>query len=65
MEDRPDKEELIRAHLSYLGFDLERELGTLDWIVKDRREGHGVLRALQPTKCQSLQSVIDLFELTL
>jgi hypothetical protein len=49
----------------YLGFDLERELGGLDWIVKDRREGHGVLRALQPTKCQSLQSVIDLFELEL
>jgi hypothetical protein len=64
MVDRPEREELIRAHLSYLGFDLERELGSLDWIVRDRREGHGVLRALQPTKC-SLQSVIDLFELEL
>ena len=64
MADRPDQEELIRARLSYLGFDIERE-GGLDWIVRDRREGHGVLRALQPTKCHSLQSVTDLFELDL
>jgi hypothetical protein len=49
MVDRPEREKLIRAHLSYLGFDLEQEFGGLDWIVKDWREGHGVLRALQPS----------------
>jgi hypothetical protein len=49
--DQTLKEELIRARLSHLGFDLEKD--GFGWIVSDRREPLG-LPALQPTRCQNL-----------
>jgi hypothetical protein len=33
----PLKEETIGARLNHLDFDLEREPGGFDWIVRDRR----------------------------
>jgi hypothetical protein len=51
---------MIRAWLNYLGFDLERE-GT-DYIIRDRRE-HRDMPALQSTRCESLRSIADLFQI--
>jgi hypothetical protein len=59
---RPFKEEMTRAWLNHLGFDLERA-GT-EYIVQDRRE-HRDMPALPPTRCQSLHSIIDLFQIEL
>ena len=33
--------------------------------IATAREGHEVLRALQPTRCRGLESIIELFELQL
>jgi hypothetical protein len=60
--DRVLKEELTRARLSHLGFDLEK--AGFGYIVRDRRE-HLEMPALQPTHCQDLESVIDLFNIQL
>jgi hypothetical protein len=46
MIDRTLKEEVVRARLSKLGFDLERDPGGLDWIVRDRREGKEGMKAV-------------------
>src|SRR5687767_5933873 len=48
------KETLIRARLSELGFDLDREPGGLDWIIKDRRERNEFMRAVPATRCKEL-----------
>jgi hypothetical protein len=56
------KEELARARLSHLGFDLEK--AGFGYIVRDRREHLG-MAALQPTHCQDLDSVIHLFNIQL
>ena len=56
------KEELTRARLSHIGFDLEKE--GFGYIVRDRRENLQ-MPALQPTHCQDLDSVIDLFNIQL
>jgi hypothetical protein len=56
------KEELIRARLSHIGFDLEKE--GFGYVVRDRRELLG-MPVLQPTHCQDLDSVIDLFMIEL
>jgi hypothetical protein len=60
--DHVDKEELTRARLNQLGFDLEK--AGFGYIVRDRRE-HLEMPALQPTHCQNLDSVIDLFNIQL
>jgi hypothetical protein len=60
--DRVLKEEVTRARLSHLGFDLEKE--GFGYIVRDRRE-HLEMPALQPTHCQNLDPVIDLFSIQL
>jgi hypothetical protein len=60
--DHVHKEELIRGRLSRLGFDLEK--AGFGYIVRDRRE-HLEMPALQPTHCQDLDSVIDLFNIQL
>ena len=59
------KEELIRARLSELGFDLEREPGELDWIVRDRREWKEFMKAVPATRCQELDTIIEFFGLEL
>ena len=59
------KEELIRARLGELSFSLEREPGGLDWIVKDRREGKEFMKAVPPTRCKELDTVIEFFGLEL
>jgi hypothetical protein len=59
------KETLIRARLGELGFDLERDPGGLDWIVRDRRERNEFMRALPATRCQELDTVIEFFGLEL
>jgi hypothetical protein len=59
--DRPEaKEKLIRARLSDLGFELERD--GFDYSIRDRREKHD-LPALQPTRCRDLEAMIELFKL--
>jgi hypothetical protein len=60
--DHVDKEELTRARLSHLGFELEK--AGFGYIVQDRRE-HLEMPALQPAHCQDLDSVIDLFMIEL
>ena len=59
------KEELIRARLGELGFELQREPGGLDWIVRDRREGKEFMKAVPATRCQELDTVIEFFQLEL
>jgi hypothetical protein len=59
--DNALKEEVIRARLNHLGFDLEKE--DFGYIVRDRREH--LVPALQPTRRQDLNSVIDLFNIQL
>jgi len=56
------KEKLIRARLSDLGFELERD--GFDYSIRDRREKHG-LPALQPTRCRDLEMIIEMFKLGL
>jgi hypothetical protein len=62
MTDPALKEELIRARLSHLGFDLERD--GFDYSIRDRREGKQ-LPSLQPTRCRDLDTIIEMFELDL
>jgi hypothetical protein len=59
--DNALKEDVIRARLHHLGFDREKE--GFEYIVRDRREH--LVPALQPTRCQDLDSVIDLFNIQL
>jgi hypothetical protein len=59
------KEELVRARLGELGFDLEREPGGMDWIVKDRREGKEYMQPVPSTRCASLDTVIEFFQIKL
>jgi hypothetical protein len=59
------KEELIRARLGELGFDLEREPGGLDWIVRDRRERKEFMKAVPATRCHGLDTIIEFFGLEL
>jgi hypothetical protein len=62
MIDQTLKEELIRARLSHLGFDLEKD--GFGWMVRDRREKLGI-PALQPTHGQNLDSIAQLFQIKL
>jgi hypothetical protein len=57
MIDQIAKEELIRARLDHLGFDLTR--AGFGWIVRDRREKLGI-PALQPTHSQNLDTIVAL-----
>jgi len=59
---RQISEELIRARLSSLGFDLEKD--GFGWMVRDRREKLGI-PALQPTHGQNLDSIAQLFQIKL
>jgi hypothetical protein len=62
MTDQTLKEELIRARLSHLGFDLTKD--GFGWIVRDRREKLGI-PALQPTHGQNLDAIVALFQIEL
>jgi hypothetical protein len=62
MNDQTLKEELIRARLSHLGFDLEKD--GFGWMVRDRREKLGIT-ALQPIHGQNLDSIAKLFQIKL
>jgi hypothetical protein len=64
MIDRIVKEEIVRARLSRLGFDLEREPGGFDWIVRDRRVSTA-MPALQPTRAGDLDTILELFQIEL
>jgi hypothetical protein len=59
------KEELIRARLSHLGFDLEREPGGRYWIVRDRREGNESMKVITGTRIRELDVIVELFRLKL
>ena len=61
MADHERREAIIRARLSGLGFDLERQQG--HYVVKDRRAAFDLPSALQPTVCDTLGEVITLFNL--
>ena len=62
MPDRESKESIVRVKLGELGFELNRQ--GFGYIIRDRREGK-VLPALQPTHCESLDTIIELFKLEL
>ena len=62
MIDQTLKEELIRARLSHLGFDLEK-VG-FDYIIRDRREKLD-MPAFQPTKWANLDEIVALFQIEL
>ena len=62
MIDQTLKEELIRARLSHLGLDLEKD--GFGWMVRDRREKLGIT-ALQPTHGQNLDTIAKLFQIKL
>jgi hypothetical protein len=55
----------MRARLGELGFNLEREPGGLDWIVRDRRETKEFMKAVPATRCHELDTVIEFFRLEL
>lgn len=57
MIDEKAKEKLVRAQLSDLGFELERD--GFDYGIRERREKHD-LPTLQPTKYRDLEAIIEL-----
>jgi hypothetical protein len=57
------KEELIRARLSRLGFDLEREPGGRYWLVRDRREGKEFMKAIARKRIRELDVIVEFFQL--
>ena len=62
MIDEKAKEKLVRAQLSDLGFELERD--GFDYGIRERREKHD-LPTLQPTKYRDLEAIIEPFKLDL
>ena len=63
--DLEPKEELIRARLNHLGFDLEREPGGRYWIVRDRREGNESMKPITGTRIRELDVIVEFFRLKL
>jgi hypothetical protein len=61
MTDPERKEALIRATLSGLGFDMERQAGA--YVVTDRRAALDLPGAMQPTTCQTLEEVAGMFSI--
>jgi hypothetical protein len=61
MNDHENKEALVRAMLSGLGFDLESYMGA--YTVTDRRAILGLPSAIQPMRAQSLEEITALLNL--
>ena len=61
MSPEPDQEQIAKALLAGLGFELGRE-GTR-YVARDRREQLGLSGALQPVVSGSLGSLLALFEI--
>ena len=54
----------LRAPLSYLGFDLEREPGGIRLDCPRPTGGHP-MPALQPTRAGDLDTILELFQIEL